>query len=258
VTAEPVAYSAIDTERFGVRTARAVAGRLEEWPRILSFCRQESIRLLIVRCATADIAIAQAIEDAGGRLMDTLLTYRADLAGADGIAATLRPDDHISVAPSRRQPGEQERIRKIAAEAFQSYLGHYHADTRLDQARCDAAYASWAANLLESRALADEILVAELDTVVCGFAALKRRDAENVEGILVGVAPWARRRGVLNSIIAAALGWSATAGARHFSVATLITNLPVQQQVVRFGFVPVHSTYTFHVWFDERAGLAGP
>ena len=75
---DTVAFSEIDSERFGVRIARArvVAHNLSE---VLDFCRAERIDMLIARCATNDLPAAQRMETNGFLLMDTLLYYGFDL-----------------------------------------------------------------------------------------------------------------------------------------------------------------------------------
>ena len=48
-----------------------------------------------------------------------------------------------------REPGE-----------FSGYLGHYHADPRLDRAKCDEVYLSWAERSCVDPSVASKVLVA--------------------------------------------------------------------------------------------------
>jgi hypothetical protein len=131
----PVALSPIDEKRFGIRIARASAITVESLPGVLEFCRQQSVGMLIARCAVADLAAAQAMEREGFLLMDTLVYYARDLRHPP----LPRPSAEPIVRPCR--PKDEPRVRQIAAEAFRAYLGHYHADPRLDRRLCDEAYA---------------------------------------------------------------------------------------------------------------------
>src|SRR6266852_9897987 len=71
---ETIAFSEIDSERFGVRIARAhvVSDNLS---RALDFCATERIDLLVARCRTSDLEAAQGMESKGFLLMDNLLSY---------------------------------------------------------------------------------------------------------------------------------------------------------------------------------------
>jgi hypothetical protein len=92
--------------------------------------------MLIARCRTEDLSVAQQLEEAGARLMDTLVYF----------ARPLDPGEpgELGAFPVRSWAGEADEVRKVAAEAFHGYSGHYHADRRLAPASCDEVYASWA------------------------------------------------------------------------------------------------------------------
>ena len=71
--------SAIDEERFGIRTARASNVTVEGLSKVLDFCQAHSVVLLIARCLTANTQAAQAMERHGFLLMDTLIYYERNL-----------------------------------------------------------------------------------------------------------------------------------------------------------------------------------
>lgn len=58
--------SPLDTQRFGVRTARARVTTVEEVPEVLDFCAREGVQFLIARCRADDLRIAHQLEQAGG------------------------------------------------------------------------------------------------------------------------------------------------------------------------------------------------
>lgn len=239
-----VSLSAIDEERFGIRTARAPQVTPEGLPAAMDFCRANGVVLLIARCRVSELRAAQAMEREGFSLMDTLVYYARDLG------RTPIPSDtgQASVRPIR--PGEEEVVRAVAADAFRGYFGHYHADERLDRAGCDEAYTSWALRSCVSRAVADEVLVAVLDGSVAGFATLLVNGPGEGEGVLFGVAQAAQGRGIYRSLVIAGMEWCRSRGATRMVVSTQITNVAVQKVWARVGFEPCHAYYTFHKWFD--------
>jgi ribosomal protein S18 acetylase RimI-like enzyme len=240
-----VARSAIDEERFGVRVARAHDVRAADVETLLAFCRGEDVQLLIARCATTELAAAQALEAAGAFLADTLVYYARDLA------ATPLPEDADASRVRALRAGDAEAVRRIAAEAFQGYGGHYHADPHLDRRLCDEAYSSWAFRSCTSRDVADQVLVAELDGEVAGFITLRLNSADEGEGALFAVAPAARRTGLGRSLLVGSLEWFGEQGCRRMVISTQVTNVRVQRIWTRLGFEPSHSFYTFHQWLDR-------
>jgi predicted acetyltransferase len=234
------ALSPLEEERFGVRTTRVPELTSAVIPELLDFCREERVRMVVARCSTADLAAAQDLEQAGGRLMDTLVYYVHEFARRPA------PDAARSVRPVR--PAEVDEVCAIAARSFEGYQGHYHADRRLERAACDGVYPDWVRRSVLDRSVADEVLVGELDGRVSSFATLRRNSPEEGEGVLFGVAPWAQGRGLYAELIRAGLAWCRSAGLARMVVSTQITNLAVQKVWVRQGFEPQRSYYTFHLW----------
>jgi len=239
-----VYLSAIDEERFGIRTARAPNVTLEVLPYVIEFCRNNAVKLLIARCPVSELRGAQAMERQGSELMDTLVYYRRDLV------QTPVPPDVGNITVRAMRPGEEEKIKTIAAESFRGYFGHYHADKRLDRTKCDEIYISWAYRSCISRDVADEVLVADMNGSIVGFATLRLNNAEEGEGILFGVAPFAQGRGIYRSLITYGIKWCVNKRAIRMIYSTQITNLAVQKVLTRLGFEPSHAYYTFHKWFD--------
>jgi GNAT superfamily N-acetyltransferase len=241
---EAASFSLLDSERFGVRTARAHVVP-ENLPRVLDFCAVEKIDFLIARCATSDLVAAQNMEAHGFLLMDTLLYYAFDLSKkqvsedtGEFPVRTLRPED-------------KDQIRTIAAAAFRGYSGHYHSDPCLDRRKCDETYASWAERSVTLKSAADQVLVADDGGVLAGFATLRVNSAQECEGLLYAVAPDYQQRGVCPALMIHSLRWCSSQGARRMLISTQITNVSMQKVWCRVGFEPSHSYYTFHKWFNR-------
>jgi predicted N-acetyltransferase YhbS len=239
-----VTLSALDEERFGIRSARTNLVSHQNLPTVLNFCRTQNVAFLVARCPVDDLQTVQALEDTGARLMDTLVYYRRDL-----VNKPLPTLNETAVVIRSVQPTDETAVKNVAASAFRNYTGHYHADPKLDRQKCDEVYISWASRSCTSRELADEMLVAELDNNVVGFLSLRRRNAEETEGPLFCVTPGLQKRAIGQNLIIAGLEWSCHQ-AQSMLISTQINNIASQKVWCRLGFEPDHAFYTFHLWFD--------
>jgi GNAT superfamily N-acetyltransferase len=238
-----ISLSALDLDRFGVVTARAPLVTASDVDPAVTFCRSNRVRLLIARCNTEDLGAAQNLEASGARLMDTLVYFARSVDPRE-------PEPTPPVPVRLHREGEAEEIQRIAADAFRGYTGHYHADPRLDRAACDAVYASWAHRSCLDAAVADRVLVAELEGRLVGFLTLKARAPGEQEIVLNAVSPQAQRHGVYRSLVLGAIAQVRAEGATRVIVSTQVTNVAVQRIWTRLGFEPDHSFYTFHLWLD--------
>lgn len=242
-TRESAAFSEVDSERFGVRVARAQVVH-DTLPQVLDFCAAQQIDLLIARCPTSELRTAQEMEGAGFLLMDTLVYYSFDLV------RRVIPDDSPRVRVRKILPGDEAEVERVAAVAFQGYYGHYHADPRLDRSKCDEGYVSWAVRSCTLKQVATEVLVAERDNKIVGFATLRLNNPEEGEGVLFGVAPEAQGIGIYRSFMVSAMQWCKEQQVKRMIVSTQVTNVAVQKVWCRVGFEPAFSYYTFHKWFS--------
>ena len=237
--------SDLDSDRFGVRIGRANISNFDEWAPMLAACEQEAVRMLIIRCRTDDFQSIHRMEAAGARLMDTLVYYHRNLRKGTW------PDELKKNIIRPMQDSDAAEIQKMAGEIFRGYLGHYHADPKLDHAKCDEGYVEWATQMCMNRNPSREVLVAEnASGVLAGFATMRLNDADEGEGVLFGVHPAFEGRGLYWSFMVQAMNWCRNRGAARMAVSTQITNTTVQKVWTRFGFELTHSYYTFHLWFD--------
>ncbi len=238
-----VALSAIDEERFGIRIARANRITVSQLPDILDFCQENAVVMLIARCSTNDIKAAQVMEEHGFRLMDTLVYYACDLK------KTPVPEDTGTVLVRPIRPGEEEQVRAVAAAAFKDYFGHYHADDRLDRAKADEAYISWALRSCASHEVADAVFVADWEGQVVGFATLQLNNPDEAQAMLAGIVPEAQGHGIYRSLMIARMAWCSKQGVERLVVSTQVNNIAVQMVCAQLGFTISESFYTFHKWF---------
>jgi GNAT superfamily N-acetyltransferase len=226
--------SPLDTRRWGVLTAKANHVCAPRLPGLFDEARAQGVRFLIVRCPTADPAVAHELERQGAHLMDTIVTYTRSLVD-------LPPRAEPAVRPA--EEADTPCVRELARAAFVDYRGHYHADPRLDRRQCDDVYVDWATRSCMSREVADEVLVSELDGGLSGFATLQGQ-----EGVLFGVSPHARGRGIYRALMLAGMDACARRGATRMFVSTQLNNMAVQRVWTRLGFELSESRHTFHGW----------
>lgn len=242
-----VALSPLDTERFGIKSAKTTLLSAADLPEVLEFCQEESIVFLIARCPTNDFETIHLLEENGFKLMDTLIHYKRDL-----VKAPVPPvPDNIEVSQFRAGESEAAAIETVAAKAFQNFIGHYHADPRLDKRKADEVYSSWALRCCTTPGVADVVVVAKYEGKIVGLYALKLTPEMIGEGIIAGVDPSVQGLKVGRALIIGGLEWCRAVGATKMSAATQLINFKMQRIFVNLGFEPGESFYTFHKWFDE-------
>lgn len=240
-----VYLSALDKERFGYNIARAMQITPDSLDEVLEFCRAQKVEMLIARCSTAKIDTVQRLEKAGFLLMDTLVYDVFD------TRKKPVPADTPSLTIRTYRPEDYEQVQAVARIAFQGHFGHYHADKRLDPRKCDEVYMSWAQRCCESREVADDIIIAEDNGRIVGFAPLRIQAEQEGEMLVGAVLPDYQGRGIFRSCTVATLQWFYERQIPTIWLSTLVNNLPIRKIVARLGFDPSHSYYTFHKWFDE-------
>ena len=240
-----VTLSPLDEERFGIKSARATINTAADFPEVLEFCRAEGVVFLIARCPTGNSETVHLMEQNGFKLMDTLVYYDRDLTN------TQLPPVPNNITVGTLRAGEEREVEKVAAKAFQNFVGHYHTDPRLDKRKADEVYSSWAMRCCASRKVAEVVIIAKYDGKIVGFYALKLTPDRVVEGVLAGVDPSAQGLKVGRALITGGLEWGLAAGAPGMSIATQLINTKMQRVLLNLRFEPVASFYTFHKWFDE-------
>ncbi len=233
-----ISISETDSARFGIVCARAEHLTLDTLPELQSFCRSHAVKFLIARCDVNRLDVAQALEESGCRLMDTIVWLSLDLS-----KKRYQKNENIHVREIR--PGDELRVQEISRSAFQNYTGgHYHSDKRIDRDTCADIYSDWAYQSCVSKTVADHVLVAECEGRVVGFITLK----SNGNIPLNAVSPDMQRRGIYRSLLEYSIFFLANLGATQARISTQLNNVAVQKVCQRLGFEPAEAVYTFHRW----------
>lgn len=239
----PIEINNLETTRFGVVAARIVDAAAS--PAVIDkAARARGVQMLTGRVEVSDLPRVHAFERAGYQLMDTLVYY----------------DRHLEYLPPRvALPGgltcrlavseDAPAVAAVARAGFHGYMGHYHADPRLDDAAADAAYVEWAETSTAGVSPDAPVLIIENGDRVVAFLTLHRESPNDMELVLSAVAPECHGQGLYAMLIAEAFPLSRTAGAKRVVTSTQINNYAVQRVWSRLGFVHCRSLYTFHKWF---------
>jgi GNAT superfamily N-acetyltransferase len=238
-----IALSPLDHQRFGHVTAKVEVGADDDLAAILAECGSRQVRFLIARCSTQHVRKVQDMERLGFFLADTLVYYLKDGLSQASAALPAGFGRRLAVA------GDAPEVERLAARAFEGYGGHYHADPQLDPARCDQVYASWAAACALGGVCTATILLTAPGGAIAGFAALKRCDDTEFDGLLFAVDPAYQGRGLFSHLLDVSQQWGVEHGFSRMLYSTQLTNLAPQRTLCRHGFVPVRSCYTLHKWF---------
>jgi len=132
--------------------------------------------MLIARCSTADLAAAQKLEDAGGRLMDTLVYFARALANGGAPDNTC----NVAIRPLRKAKpmGAFDGCGDVQGLLRALPCGPAARSREVRRGLPVVAYRSCV-----DRDVAGEVMVAD-DGAIAGFATLRMNDPDEGEGVL--------------------------------------------------------------------------
>jgi GNAT superfamily N-acetyltransferase len=238
-----IALSALDTARFGMRMARADDVVAEDRSALLGFTRANAIELVIARCSSDNIRARQMMSAIGGLELDTIIYLTCEVNDYKPLA--YRPD--ISVRPA--EAADRDFLDDAGRRCFDDYLGHYHADRRLDRKAATAIYGEWASSFVD-RSPDRFGLVAWLGGTPVGFCGLTQTD-DQLEGVPFGSLPEYRRQGIFGTLLDSAFSYAGDHGIVGFNYSTQVLNIFIINRLIKCGFRLSAAKNTFHIWADD-------
>jgi len=242
-------FSPLESARFGLRVFRASVDAIDA-DRIAGEIARERIDVAILRLPAPTIGSADALARHGFApiLADTQVVYETDL----GTFAHPPADPSITLRSATRD--DAALLDRMAHAIFADYESHYHANPLFPRDKILDGYAEWAARHAEGGDGAAAWLV-EHDGVLAGFSCYRIDAERTATGVLNGVLPSARGRGVYRGMLHRMLERFAAMGARRFEIATQTHNTIVQRVWAASG-LSLRVTYvTLHV--NAMRGHAG-
>ena len=249
-----------DSQVFGLALGRMEIGHEQLWPQaearaqgaelirgLAQDAREQGLAGLFCRVGDDDFLAAQALEEAGARLMDVSVAWELDLAE---LPAPPAVPEGLELRPWREE--DREALLALAAAGFcdrAAYADRFALDPRLSGG-CAELYRRWMANSLAGEQ-ADQVLVLAGEKPL-GFITLKLPQGEG-EGLVAlnALAPEERGRGRYNLILAHGLAWLAGRGAVRARVRTKASQRAVIRAWSRLGARPLAGDINFHLWLDE-------
>jgi GNAT superfamily N-acetyltransferase len=243
VQAHPV-LSAVDQQRFGVVTAKALCLDAAALADALRASRSLHAQLAIVRIPSSAWGCLDAAINAGGALKD-ILDFHDWQVCADDYA---EPQDAAGEAISLGVPTDADALGVLAREAFFNYESHYHRDTRLDRSDATDVYPDWARNACVHATDESPVIVTRWGDRIVAFAALRRLTADILDVALFGVAGQVQGNGVGMRLMRHVQRFAFCSHAPLLTYSTQIENVAARRLVARCGFLPAYSLMTFHFW----------
>lgn len=239
----PVELNALESARFGL-----IAGRVRDAhaspAAINAAARELNVQFLTARIECADHSRIHAAEADGFRMMDTIVYYERSLS--DRLPELSQASD-IAIRQACHE--DAPAVANIAQAAFANYLGHFHADPRLDRRGADATYVDWAQRSVTRQSNDEQARVALCAGSLAGFLTLRRNSCSEFEIVLNAVHPDLQRRGLYQQLLQDALLTGREAGAERMIVSTQLNNFPVQRAWTKLGFRLFSAFHTFHKWY---------
>jgi hypothetical protein len=234
--------SPYDSERFGIKVGRCENFHLDDWPAILSSCKREEFRLLVLRVSTDELDALQAVLQAGGVFCETMVRYRRNLSKSEPL------DWKEGYSLREACPDDLDGLAAVSRQAFHDYPSHYQADEKLKQFSSSDIYCSWLSNMVVENGGKRRIVVVEKEGDLMGFGVTEINAANEGIGLLRGVLPGAQSLGMGISIVRDSINWSKEMKAKRYLCSCQITNKITQLQLSKLGMKYHDSFYTIHYW----------
>jgi acyl dehydratase/GNAT superfamily N-acetyltransferase len=236
-----VADSPSETERFERLVKRYTLTGESEKP-LLRAIEQDAPDLAIVRIPTDRPerirSFSRICDDVV--LGDCLVIYERDNERAGEPGELRNPGLKLRAATEADIPVIDELVDII----FETYRNHYTANPLLADFDLVDGYKEWTHGFLHTEG--QRCMIAEIDGDVCAFATIRIEDGES-EGVLYGVSPKFRGKGVYRDLIRATVRLFMDEGSPRTKVSTQIDTLPVQRVWSTEGFYLTRSYYTLHL-----------
>ncbi len=235
-------YSKIDSNRFGLVIYRA---RMEEIDTgtILQQILEHNIDTAIIRIPTVKLSQIHHLEKMAMPFMitDTLAYYHIDLE-----TYQRREIKNKDLEIKQARPSDHDALNKIVRETFGSYMNHYRMNPFFDNEHVTEGYQDWVRSYAEDLPERVCFLIKRAGKVIA-FANFNYEREDRVDGILYGVLPSERGKGIFNDIMTYAKNYARERGRTVMRTTTQIENLTVQRAWTKQGFELENTENTIHI-----------
>lgn len=234
-------FSPLESARFGLRIFRGVFDAPDARV-VADLVAREDVDIAILRVPAHKVGMAAELASAGlpAFVADTLVHYGADI----GTLALAAPRD-----PSlRMRSALPSDIESVARQVFTGYVSHYNANPYLETKRIPDGYAEWAAHHAVANDEGRAAYLMEAGMNVVGFSCTQTLlNIGEMRGILNGVLPQSRGRGLYRDMLRLLLQRCKSEGLARFAIATQSHNTSVQRVWTSEGLLLEREEATIHV-----------
>ncbi len=251
----PMARVALYLHEYDGSQARRIAVQL--LAKADQVCVKRKIQHVMCRVNTRELSTAQALEQCGFRIADTITVLFVRLQGTPPYTDITKGDIHIR----RMRSDDLPSLMALSRTAFtnkKDILTRFTGDPVLAP-RASALYAAWFKNSSQGEQ-GDIVWVAEVDHRPSGFIACRRasHDVTRHLGVRIGsiplnaVAPKYRQQGIYTQLVIRALKWFQRQGAEYVEIRTQIHTVGIHRAWCNLRGHLGSSDYIFHQWRGRR------
>ena len=153
---------------------------------------------------------------------------------------TLEPGMEMFFADTDYLRVHMERLKDIAAQSFNGYVGQYHISHETS-AKADSIYASW----VEMGLCDNKVIVVCASGEPVGFQLMDEMEYA-VEAPLAAVTSQQRGKGIFGTMLAEGANFAAEQD-KYFVMATQFENYPSMRVMLSLGPIPYKAYYNVHV-----------
>jgi len=237
-------FSPYETARFGLRIFRASPASADA-PALIEELRREHVDIAILRVPAGAHELVETISAAGmpSIVADTLVHYAVDLRARAGAAS-----ESASLRLRRANERDAANLVSMVRQIFAGYPTHYHANPLFDPERILDGYAEWAVRHTEPNELGRLAWIIDVDGQDVGFSCVEvAADRSTARGVLNGVLPDHRGRGIYRDMLRAMLARFAADGVQRFVISTQAHNAAVQRVWISEQLAFERNESTVHV-----------
>jgi len=244
-------FSPRESARFELRVFRGRSNGVDA-ATLREELEREKVDVAILRLPAQSLRSVVALTGMELRpiVADTLVNYTTELQ----TSAHARAGKHL-VRLRRADASDAAALEAMVRRIFAGYTNHYHANPLFAPDRILDGYVEWAMHHVASNDEGRFTWMVEADRSAVGFSCVlfDTRSGQS-RGVLNGIVPEARGRGLYRAMLQSMLGELADEGSSEFAISTQVHNVAVQRvwAAERFTLDSAENTVHINAMFGRR------
>jgi hypothetical protein len=237
-------HSPLETARFGLRICRASIDVVDAAD-LIAALQRDRVDVAILRLPAGAIGTLDGLRRHGfvPIVADTLVRYEIDLRARKSVA---HHGDSLTLRAAT--PGDAGLLESLTREIFSGYVSHYNANPLFAPEKILDGYVEWASSHVQGGDDTTGAWLVEAAEETVGFSCYRLdRTGGLAVGVLNGVLPAVRGRGIYRGMFRRMLTQFVESGIRRFAIATQIQNIAVQRTWTAEGLSLQSAVNTVHI-----------